>query len=254
MTDCSSLSSTILTSNTVTGNVSGMSDTSLATIPPMVRDLSPVTGNGVTNPVSSSLRHEKIIRVLASLYMENFNGANDRRAYYRALSKFSDSTLNMIENTAAWNRGNIPSHDIMYDVLIRCTEEIVREVMFLRPLFNSPSDELSAFVAGLHLTDYFTETTALETLTGQDIEIAAAYLNITLTVRHHMPYAAINSENSYKGHLASVIESKQLQAFIVENHKKADSIISYIIERKVADIEVLHTYLKNETPMQNGSL
>ena len=173
------------------------------------------------------------------------------------LEQFEDSTLDLIEAAAEWNANlSTPSEYFMNNVLLTRTERTICEAAFYctRTSGDFDSHEVCENTTGLHLLDRYKEQDKLEELTGTELEIATAFINITAALKNNSDGRQL-SFIEYEGTEAAwYIHDTELQDFIAAHHQHADDIIGYIGERRSANTEELRDYLTNGTILKTGIL
>lgn len=174
-----------------------------------------------------------------------------------ALARFSDSTLSLIESTVSWNasKGNLRRR-FMESAITSASEPATRELMFCIQLINNDlsSHEAFIFITGLHHLNHFRHTPRLEELTGKDLRIAAAFLNITAAIWENTDMETYLAVHESDEEYAEYIKDPELQAIIVQNPEAAETIISYISERGTADTDGIRGYLSNAMAIRKGTL
>jgi hypothetical protein len=173
------------------------------------------------------------------------------------IETLSDSTLAIVESTAAWSRQRANPIPSFIDIAIMFTNEsLTREALFFRPLIDADDADpvlVLGAVTGLHWIDRFRRYERLEYLTGHDLETAVAFINITIALHEHTEREQLDPtpRNNVAG---AVLIDQDLHEIIATSPNKADKIIQFIIERKSADPGALRDYLNNETVLRDGTL
>lgn len=174
----------------------------------------------------------------------------------RRLERFKEaSTFELLKEVAEWNNSlPHPEGNFMYLTIMEHKESVVRETAFFRLRFNKKQRSHAAtyLVSGLHFLDRYAETKHLEQLTGTELEIASAFLNVTAVLSRHA--SRYNAEvNTYDTH-GVYIKSPELQELIAEHYDKSEDIITYIQERQSAEPDDLRNYLEHTGALRDGVL
>lgn len=172
------------------------------------------------------------------------------------LADVQDSTLTLIQAAADWNAGlRTAETSFMYIVLTQSSEATIRETSIFRPLFSKSisSGQAREVVNGLHYLDRYKYQTNLEDLDWEEMEIATAFINITVALYGHANSDELHMPD-YEDRTCFCIKSRELQDFIATHYRQADDIIGYITDRKTADPETIRKYLENGTALKNGVL
>jgi hypothetical protein len=197
----------------------------------------------------------RITKLIAALDMCDFYGDDIDPTLRKTLTGFSDSTLDLIEATTAWNVARSSNHyNLMTYTINQNPEHIVREIMFFRPLFtnaDSSVEFISHFVIGLHRLNYFKGRTSLEELTGIELSIAVAFLNITMAVNDYAAAGLVDADY-HDGVLGGFIGDGDYQQFVVDQHQHVEAIISFIEDRGTVDPDLILLSLESGTALMNG--
>lgn len=173
------------------------------------------------------------------------------------LRSFSDSTIEIISQTAAWNRNqkNL-RYRYMYSVLTECSEVMVREMMFHRPHFVQDINTTEAMEAihGLHMLEYFKDThPKLEDLTGRDLEVAKAYLNVTAALHEHAERESLTDGEGPEQY-TMYINDKKLSDCIIAHPEMSEAMVRFIMDRNTGDSDLIRAYVQDGTALRDGIL
>lgn len=210
-----------------------------------------MTGNEST-PIAAQPFHDQIrdgrIEHIASL----IGGAVPNYYNNKLLSKltdFSEATLDLIEASAD------EGYTLDVVTFIASPESAVREATFYLPRFTRDVSkyEVREITNGLHYLDRYRNVEKLDELTGTELDIASAFLNVTSALYEHA--SADHVVIAYhKGESAGHISEPALQELVATYYQQADMIISYIVDRGSADPDAVREYLENETVLKGGVL
>lgn len=204
---------------------------------------------------------DRVIRVellLDKLGFREFYGAASTAAAGKCLSRLDNSTLDLVDRACDWNSAQgFPRFKFMFHVITRLDESTMREVLFYFPSYrgDQDTDEAIGYVMGLHSLAYFSGMKNLDTLTGEDFEVAAAFLNITATLDESFARECLEEEYSEGDNLPSIfINNDVLHDLIVDHYDKAEQIIQFIRERDTEDASVIREYLEKHSALSTGIL
>jgi len=207
----------------------------------------------VAPPFHDQIREGRIDHLVVQL--RNIDGGLNLKVRNK-LEQFEDSTLDLIEAAAEWNDSlSTPSEYFMNNVLLTRTERTICEAAFYctRTSGDFDSHEVCENATGLHLLDRYKEQYKLEELTGTELEIATAFINITAALKNNTDGRQISFVKEGT-EAAWYVHDIELQDFIAAHHQHADDIIGYIEERRSANPEELRDYLTNGTILKTGVL
>lgn len=200
-------------------------------------------------PFHDQIRDGRIDHLISLMGHHSVPAPNYRKKLLERLSAFSDTTLDIIETSAE------DGYVLDSATIIKHTEHAVREASFYLPRFTRDTTAYDSreIANGLHYLDRYRNVDRLEELTGTELDIASAFLNVTSALYEHASADHVEI-TYYKSDSAGYIKDPALQDLIATNYQQAETIISYIVERGSADSEALRDYLDNETALKGGVL
>jgi hypothetical protein len=185
----------------------------------------------------------------------NFTDDYDMDEYGTTLAGYSDETLAIIDSTANHdNRRNA----ILPPLVMKTDEQTVREVMHLhvqcagetgRFLFNSIP--LIGIIRGLHHYDQY-KNTPLDTLTGDELEIASALINVTAAVYCHYKNQPLHITTPNDPATSEIYLNDTAMRLVTEHYKRVDELLGFLFsasecgDEVVAGLPYLRWYQKQD--------
>ena len=175
---------------------------------------------------------------------------------WRAFLRFSDKTIELIANTVEWYTAQTgPEREFAYSMLTEYDESSVRRFMLFLPQFTTDFDtyESREVITGLAHLERFKDQPQIDFLTGEEFNIAVAFLNVTAALYDRMDdkYLAFYDDRENP---AGYIKDTRYQEFVIQNYRQSDAIAQYIRERGIVDAEAIKDYLDNGTALNTGVL
>lgn len=206
-------------------------------------------------PATDHLKEQRVNNLVASLDAHLLLSPGQVHKLRTKLSSYKNSTTyDLLDAAAQWNTEQLlPSGKFMFSLITLSTEQAVRETAYYRPRLGADlsNNQVHQLTHGMHLLDRYRDT-RLEELTGQEQELATAYLAITATLDAHVPDDTLH--DFYKNEPAVTIRDPKLIDLIATHCQQTHQIISYIEERSSAVPAALREYLDNATALKTGVL
>jgi hypothetical protein len=200
-------------------------------------------------PFYDQIRDGRIDHLMFLMSQHSVPAPNYSKKLREKLATFEEVTLDIIETSAE------DSYVLNAATIIRSTEHAVREASFYLPRFTGQIDKYEAreITNGLHFLDRYQSVSRLEELSGTELDIASAFLNVTSALYDYA--SADYVDITYRQNdSAGYIKDPALQELIATRYQQADMIIGYIVERGSANPEALRDYLENGTVLNEGVL
>lgn len=200
-------------------------------------------------PFHDQIRDGRIDHLISLMGHHSVPAPNYRKKLLERLSAFSDTTLDIIETSAE------DGYVLDSATIIKHTEHAVREASFYLPRFTRSIDlyEAREITNGLHFLERYMSVNQLEQLTGTELDIASAFLNVTSALYDYASADYVNI-TYHQNASAGYVNNPALQELIATYHQQAGMIVSYIEERGSADPDAVREYLENETVLKGGVL
>lgn len=185
---------------------------------------------------------------------------NDQYEYdideYRAIfAALSDETIDLITSTENHdNRRNA----ILPPLVMKADEQTVREVVYLhvqctgetgRFLFNSIP--LIGIIRGLHHYEQY-KNTPLDTLTGDELEIASALINVTAAIYCHFKSQPLHITTPNDPATSEIYLNDTAMRLVTEHYKRVDELLRFLFsasecgDEAVAGLPYLRWYQKQD--------
>ena len=175
---------------------------------------------------------------------------------WRAFLRFSDSTMELIASTVESHEAKPgPEHEFPFHMFVEYPESSLRSFMVYLPQLDAEFDNFEAteIITGLTRLERFKDHPQIDALTGEDFDIAVAFLKVTSALYDRMDDKHLTFYEG-KGDPAGYIGDISYQDLIVRHYRQADAITDYIRERGISDLDAIKEYLDNGTALNTGVL
>jgi hypothetical protein len=200
-------------------------------------------------PFHDQIRDGRIDLLIFLMGQHSVPAPNYSKKLREKLATFEATTLDIIEASAE------DGHVLDAATIIKSTEHAVREASFFLPWFTGDFSiyEAREITNGLHFLDRYQSVSRLEELTGTELDIAGAFLNVTLALYDYASADYVDITYN-QNESAGYVKDPSLQDLIAIHYQQAETITRYIEERGSADPEALSEYLENSTALKGGVL
>lgn len=179
----------------------------------------------------------------------------DMDEYRATFAALSDETVDLIASTETHdNRRNA----ILPPLVMETDEQTVREVVYLhvqcegetgRFLFNPVP--LIGIIRGLHHYDQY-KNTPLDTLTGEDLKIVSALINVTAAIYCHYKNPPLHITTPDDPATSEIYLNNTAMRLVTEHYKRVDELIGFLFgaseggDEAVAGLPYLRWYQKQD--------
>lgn len=187
--------------------------------------------------------------------LEDESESSLRGMLLEKLSRLTDSDLNLLRGIETLQRNGPHQYKFLYTILGEQSDQLVREVLFFRPLINDRIDQLELIdlINGLHRTDRFKGHERMEQLTGDDLEAAIAFMHVTDAIHKYADGESLNSKE-WNEENERFISDRDLHDLIAAHTDKADSIRRFIRDRRTGSAALISAFIESTTPLKQGVL
>jgi hypothetical protein len=178
-----------------------------------------------------------ILDIIKAHNIARTNPVNDAR---ERLATYSDSTISLIIKES-----RSPNHriELVIIAIVESDEHTVREVMHLHPYCAKETapkphkqGDLISIIRGLHRLDRYKTTSHLDTLTGSELDIAAAFINVTSAVYRYFENSPLEVKTPVNPAMGSIhISSPVVQQFIADHHHRTTDLFGLFKEGLYSD-------------------
>lgn len=210
-------------------------------------------------PTSDKSRRTEIIDTLMDEldFALVYNGGS-ARGFRSKLEALSDSTIDMIWATSNWvQEQGLSRYELLHPLITLGREQMIREVVFHRPHFTEQIETRAAIqiINGLKYLDQFQKAEKLDELSGRELAIAKAVLNVTAALHGHAAGNTLIDEIG-EGLDDDVIYifNPDLVDLIAEHHGKSPQMVAFIKEYGTDDDEHMLDYIQNHHALRDGTL
>lgn len=181
-----------------------------------------------------TVREESINSILGVIRADDISRTKPVEEARKQLATYSDSTIALIvKSTRNPNR----RVGLMTTVINKTDERTVREVLSLHVHCpsrvappNAKHHDLIGIIRGLHQIERFKDH-KLEELTGDELKVAIAFMNITSAAHRSFDNSSLCVANPHDLATATIhISNTTVQKLITDHHHRMDDLIAFLYQ------------------------